>query len=47
MQIRKANLDDTQTITELFRAGVARWERMDSEGRVEDLPYDALTVYER
>ncbi len=47
MQIRQANLDDTQTISDLFRAGVARWQRMDSQGLVEDLPYDALTIYER
>lgn len=47
MHIRNANLDDTQIISELFRAGVARWQHMDSAGRVEDLPYDALTVYER
>ncbi len=47
MQIRTANLDDAQRISELFRAHVLRWQRMDAQGRVEDLPYESLTVYER
>jgi hypothetical protein len=47
MQIRQATLDDTQAISKLFCAGIERWQRMDAQGRVEDLPYEQLTIYER
>lgn len=47
MRLRTANLDDMQAIGELFRAAVPRWQRMDSQGRVEDLPYEQLSVYDR
>ncbi|MDQ7035939.1 MAG: hypothetical protein Q9P01_14230 [Anaerolineae bacterium] len=47
MQIRRAILDDTQTISKLFRSRIDRWQRMDSQQRVEDLAYDDLSIYER
>jgi hypothetical protein len=47
VQIRPARLDDTQAISALFRAQVGVWQRINVQGQVEDLPYEALTVYER
>ena len=47
MQVRQAILDDTHRIIELFKADIPRWQRINTEGQVEDLPYDDLTVYER
>ena len=47
MQIRRATLDDTQAISNLFRARIERWQRMDEQGQVQDLTYDDLTIYER
>ena len=47
MAIRKAILDDTLGITQLFTSDVDRWQRMDEQGRVEDLPYADLSIYER
>ena len=45
--IRGARLDDAGAISALFRARIGVWQRMDADGSVEDLPYDALTIYER
>lgn len=47
MQIRQATLDDVQGISSLFRAQIDRWQRINANGAVEDLPYDRLTIYER
>ncbi len=47
MQVRQATLDDARHIVGLVVGGVALWQRMDARGNVEDLPYDALTIYER
>jgi hypothetical protein len=47
MQIRQATLDDTQSISILFRAKIERWQRMGETGRVQDLPYEQLNIYER
>jgi hypothetical protein len=47
MHIRQARLDDTQSISELFRAEIPVWQRMDERGQVEDRPYEGLTIYER
>lgn len=47
IQVRTAALDDTQQISALFRARVTAWQRMDAQGRVEDVPYEALSIYER
>ena len=46
-QVRQARLDDTQAISSLFRSQISVWQRMDEQGQVEDLPYQALTIYER
>lgn len=45
--VRPAALDDTQAISALFRARIPVWQRMDAAGRVQDVPYDSLTIYER
>ncbi len=45
--IRQAKLDDTTAISQLFRAHIQTWQRLGAQGRVEDVPYDALTIYER
>ncbi len=47
ISVRPATFDDTQAISALFRARITTWQRMDSAGRVQDVPYDALTIYER
>lgn len=47
MDIRQAALDDTEGISALFRAGIGTWQRLNAQGRVEDVPYEALSVYER
>jgi len=47
MQVRQATLDDARHIVGLFVSGVSLWQRMDARGKVEDLLYDALTIYER
>lgn len=45
--VRQAALDDTVAISALSRAGVGIWQRLDAQGRVETVPYEALTLYER
>ena len=47
MRIRQATLDDTHQIVALFAAKIPVWQRFNAEGHVEDLPYEALTIYER
>jgi hypothetical protein len=47
MEIRQAGLDDTAAISTLFRAGIGAWQRLNAQGRGEDVPYEALTLYER
>lgn len=47
MPIRRATLDDTIAIGALFRSTIDRWQRLDTAGQVQDLPYEALSVYER
>lgn len=47
IQVRAATLDDTQAVSLLFRSRITTWQRMDTNGRVEDMNYDALTIYER
>jgi len=47
LTVRQALLDDTAGISALFRAEVNVWQRLDSRGHVETVPYDALTIYER
>jgi GNAT superfamily N-acetyltransferase len=45
--IRQALLDDTQQLCALFRTRVSVWQRWNAQGQVEDLPYEALTLYQR
>jgi hypothetical protein len=47
LHIRQANLDDTQSITDLARSRIGVWQRLSGQGHVEDVPYDTLTIYER
>jgi hypothetical protein len=47
MHIRPAVLDDTAAISALFRRRITAWQRLLEDGRVEDVPYEALSVYER
>lgn len=47
MLVRQATLDDTRQIVSLFTGRVSIWQRLNARGHVEDLPYDALTIYER
>lgn len=45
--IRNAQLDDTRYISDLFRTPVTTWQRLDPDGRVQDVTYEALSLYER
>jgi GNAT superfamily N-acetyltransferase len=47
IHVRGARLDDTAAISALFRARIAAWQRLDTSGHVEDVAYEALTLYER
>jgi hypothetical protein len=47
VEVRQAQLDDTQAICALFQARIGVWQRMDEQGRVQNMDYSALTVYER
>jgi hypothetical protein len=47
MLVRQATLDDTQQIVALFSGRVSIWQRLNAQGQVEDLSYEALTIYER
>lgn len=47
MGIRLASLDDSATISTLFRERIDVWQRLDAGGRVENVPYEALTLVER
>ena len=47
MLVRQATLDDARQIAALFTAQITIWQRLNAHGHVEDLPYDALTIYER
>ena len=45
--VRMATLDDAAAITEIHKSNITRWQRMAADGTVEDMPYEALTIYER
>ncbi|MDX2159983.1 MAG: hypothetical protein SF162_01535 [bacterium] len=45
--IHPASLDDTAAVVSMFKAPISVWQRLNAEGRVEDMPYEALTLYER
>ena len=47
MLVRQATLDDTQAIVILFKSRIPKWQRLNEQGQVEDLPYGSLTIYER
>lgn len=47
IHVRQARLDDAQVVSGLFRAHIQTWQRMDANGQVQDVPYEALTIYER
>jgi len=47
MQIRPARLDDSAEICSLFCARVPVWQRLNAQGRAEDVAYERLTLYER
>lgn len=47
IHIRQATMDDTVAIGELFRQHIPVWQRLDADGQVVELPYDALTLHER
>lgn len=47
IEVRQAGLDDSGAISALFCAKIPLWQRVNKQGRVEDLPYEALTIYER
>ena len=46
-EIRQAGLDDTRAISALFGVRIPIWQRINQQGQVEDVPYEALTIYER
>lgn len=45
--VRPARLDDAAAISGLYRSYIPAWQRLDASGRVEDVPYESLTIYER
>ena len=47
MRVRLATLQDTSAISRLFCVRVGRWQRLDAQGRGEDVSYDNLSLYER
>jgi GNAT superfamily N-acetyltransferase len=47
IHVRQARLDDAQAVSGLFRAHIHTWQRMNANGQVEDVDYEALTIYER
>ena len=47
MLVRQATLDDTQQDCGAFQRRVPFGSGWNEQGQVEDLPYDALTIYER
>lgn len=47
IEIRPAGLDDTAAISRLFQARIHVWQRLNAQRRVEDVPYESLTLYQR
>ncbi|MCC6616033.1 MAG: GNAT family N-acetyltransferase [Anaerolineae bacterium] len=45
--VRAAQLEDSERIAALAQGQVSAWQRWDVDGRVEDVPYSMLTIYER
>lgn len=46
-RIREALLDDTHAICRLAQMQIGVWQRIDAGGRVEDVTYEQLSIYER
>jgi hypothetical protein len=47
LTLRSATLDDAAAISALFRSKISVWQRMNADGRAEDVHYEALTLHER
>lgn len=47
MQVRQATLDDSAALSELHCAQVPVWQRLDAQGRVQDVAREELSIYER
>ncbi len=47
MRVRPATLDDAIKVVQLYTSRVGVWQRLSATGHVEDLPYAALSIYER
>lgn len=47
IEVRTATLDDTRAISTLFRQRIGAWQRLNAQGQVEDVAYDALSIHER
>lgn len=47
MTVRPATFDDTQAVSTLLRGRITAWQRIDASGRVQDVPYESLKIYER
>jgi hypothetical protein len=45
--VRPARLEDCERIAALAQSPIQNWQRWDAQGRVEDVPYSALSLYER
>lgn len=47
IHVRQATLDDTVSISLLFRSRISNWQRLNAAGQVQDVPYESLSIYER
>jgi len=47
VEVRQAGLDDTRALCALFCAQIPVWQRINTQGQVENVAYEALTIYER
>jgi hypothetical protein len=45
--VRTARLEDCERIASLAQAHISTWQHWDTQGRVEDVSYSGLTIYER
>ncbi len=45
--VREATLGDAAAITAIHISHISRWQRLDAQGQVQDVPYTSLTMYER
>lgn len=47
LEVRAAKLDDANAISAAFRAQIGVWQRIGADGRVENIAYEDLSVYQR